>query len=82
MLRQKLMCDSDLHIYAYNWVDRVDHAWPDFSTTRMCRDFDSVLEYGLNHVAYSSALGGKLIRPENSSLLHVGSNKELGIENK
>jgi len=74
------MCDSDLHVYAYNWVDLVDHAWPDFSTTRICRNFEDVLEWGLNHAAYTSVPDGKLKRPENASIIHIDSKEELGLE--
>jgi hypothetical protein len=61
-------------------VDRTDHAWPDFSTTRMCRNFEDVLEWGLDHAAYTSASDGKLKRPENASILHIDYNEELEIE--
>jgi len=80
MLRQTLMCNSDLHVYTYNWVDRVEHSWPDFSTTKMCRNFDDVLAWGTNHAAHTSAKEGMPKRPQNASVLHVASDNELGLE--
>jgi len=80
MLRQTLMCNSDLHVYTYNWVDRVDHSWPDFSTTKMCRNFDEVLAWGTKHAAHTSAKEGMLKRPQNASVLHVLSDEELGLD--
>ena len=71
------MCNSDLHVFTYNWVDRVDHAWPDFSTTKMCRNFDSVLAWGKENHAYTSAAEGMVKRPQNASMLHVPSNDEI-----
>jgi len=80
MLRQKLMCDSDLHVYTYNWVDKANHGWPDFSTTQMCRNFDDVLRWGNEHHAYTSAIDGLLKKPENAEVLRLPSKAELGLE--
>lgn len=80
MLRQSLMCDSDLHVYTYNWVDRVDHSWPDFSTTKMCRNFDDVLAWGKTHAAHTSAKEGILKRPKHASVLHIPSDDELSLQ--
>ena len=74
------MCNSDLHVFTYNWVDRIDHSWPDFSTTKMCRNFDSVRQWGKNNRAVTSAPHGMLKRPENVSMLHVPSDEELRQE--
>jgi len=80
ILRQKLMCESDLHVFTYNWVDRATHPWPDFSTTQMCRNFEDVLRWGLEHQAYTSAPNGRREKPKDGPVLHVPSNEELGLD--
>lgn len=82
MLRQKLMCEADLHVFTYNWVDRAEHPWPDFSTTEMCRNYDAVLEWGLKNQAYTSAPGGYMDKAKDSPVLHLPTNEDLGIEPK
>lgn len=79
MLRQVLMCNSDLHLWTYNWVDRVNHAWPDFGTTQMCRNFEDVRQWSLEHAISTSEPDGSIKQPENALKLHVPSDKELHI---
>jgi len=79
MLRQVLMCNSDLHLLTYNWVDRVEHPWLDFSSTQMCRNFENVREWALDNAIYTSTSDGSIPQPENAPKLHVPSNEELHI---
>ena len=45
MLRQSIMCQSDLGILTYNWVEVQDFPWPNFNTEHQCRDYEKVLEW-------------------------------------
>ena len=46
MLRQSIMCQSDLGVLTYNWVEVQDFPWPNFNTQHQCRNFEKVLEWG------------------------------------
>ena len=46
MLRQSIMCQSDLGVLTYNWVEVQDFPWPNFNTQHQCRDFEKVLKWG------------------------------------
>jgi hypothetical protein len=45
MLREKLMCDSDVGLITYNWVEGRNHPHPNFNTLHKCRDFAAVQEW-------------------------------------
>ncbi|KAI1119895.1 hypothetical protein F5Y10DRAFT_259447 [Nemania abortiva] len=45
MLRQVLMCNSDLGVITYNFVEIRPEAWPDFNTVHRCRNFEDVLNW-------------------------------------
>ncbi|KAI9803591.1 MAG: hypothetical protein M1825_001934 [Sarcosagium campestre] len=51
MLRQKLMCDADVGVITYNWVEIRDQPWPDFNTKHKCRNFDAVFDWGVKNQA-------------------------------
>ena len=46
MLRQSIMCQSDLGVLTYNWVEVQENPWPNFNTQHQCRDFEKVLQWG------------------------------------
>ncbi|KAI2613449.1 hypothetical protein GGR54DRAFT_328969 [Hypoxylon sp. NC1633] len=45
MLRQAIMCQGDVGIVTYNWVEGWSEAYPDFSTQHKCRKFDRIVEW-------------------------------------
>ncbi|KAL9612841.1 MAG: hypothetical protein Q9167_002572 [Letrouitia subvulpina] len=53
ILRQVVMCHSDLGVLTYNWVSIRTAPWPNFNTQHKCRDFEAVLGWGLKHQARS-----------------------------
>ncbi|KAH8805226.1 hypothetical protein F5884DRAFT_859835 [Xylogone sp. PMI_703] len=63
MLRQVIMCNADLHIITYNWVDQVDYAWPNFNLNKQCRDFNAVMGWIHAHEARTKVPDGILRRP-------------------
>lgn len=46
MIRQAIMCQSDLGVLTYNWVEVQENPWPNFNTQHQCRDFERVLQWG------------------------------------
>ncbi|KAI1074525.1 hypothetical protein F5B20DRAFT_432849 [Whalleya microplaca] len=49
MLRQVLMCQADVGIVTYNWVEGWADAYPDFSTQHKCRKFDRIVAWADQH---------------------------------
>lgn len=45
MIRQVLICSSDLGIITYNFVEFRPEAWPDFNAIHQCRNFEKVLDW-------------------------------------
>lgn len=51
MLLQNLMCHADVEIIQHNWVHNAKisepqtRPFPDFNTVKMCRNFDSLLDW-------------------------------------
>jgi len=46
------MCNADVGIVTYNFVQFRDQAWPDFNTFHKCRNFEKVLEWGNRHALH------------------------------
>ncbi|KAL8743794.1 MAG: hypothetical protein Q9190_003889 [Brigantiaea leucoxantha] len=53
ILRQVVMCNSDLEVLTYNWVSIRTAPWPNFNVEHKCRNFDAVLDWALKHQAPS-----------------------------
>ena len=49
MLRQKIMCDGDVGVLTFNWVDVREDPWPNFNTWHKCRNFEGIVDWGLEH---------------------------------
>ncbi|TEY43142.1 hypothetical protein BOTCAL_0378g00080 [Botryotinia calthae] len=56
MLRQKLMCDADVHLVTYNWLKGHDAPHPNFNTARQCRSFEAVKQYVIENALDGSNL--------------------------
>ncbi|TGO57341.1 hypothetical protein BOTNAR_0203g00170 [Botryotinia narcissicola] len=56
MLRQKLMCDADVHLVTYNWLKGHDVPHPNFNTARQCRSFEAVKQYVMDNALDGSNL--------------------------
>ena len=49
MIRQRLMCTSDIGLVTGVWVDSYGEPYPDFSTRHQCHDFEKVKEWATSH---------------------------------
>jgi hypothetical protein len=45
IIRQALMCNADVGIFTYVWVDGYPKPFPDFNVQHKCRSFDVVLDW-------------------------------------
>jgi hypothetical protein len=45
MILQALMCHADLDAITYVWREGQDKPFPDFSTWKVCKDFNAILEW-------------------------------------
>ena len=49
MLVQNLICHADADLITYNWMDTQEHAYPDFSVVKQCRDFEALVRWRDEH---------------------------------
>ena len=43
------MCDTDVTVYTFNWVQNHSSPSPNFNTKHKCRNFDDVLAWSKAH---------------------------------
>lgn len=49
ILRQVIMCRSDVTMVTYNWVEGLDNPYPNFNVPHQCRDFEKILDWVEDH---------------------------------
>ncbi|KAH8665683.1 hypothetical protein BGZ61DRAFT_366243, partial [Ilyonectria robusta] len=49
ILMQHLMCNGNLDIITFNWVETQSNPFPDFAVNHQCRDFDAIYEWQDKH---------------------------------
>lgn len=49
ILRQLVMCTSDVSVITANWVRDFPGPYPDFSVMHKCRNFEKVLHWSETH---------------------------------
>lgn len=49
MLRQVIMCNTDINLIPAQWVHGRDHPYPNFNTKHVCRNFDDILQWSIEH---------------------------------
>jgi len=52
LIRQKLMCNSDVGVITNEWVDGWDLPYPDFNTVHKCRNYEKVLDWAYKHAMH------------------------------
>ncbi|KAI1381360.1 tat pathway signal sequence [Hypoxylon crocopeplum] len=45
VLRQVLMCQGDVSLLTYSWIDGYRRPWPNFEVDHTCRDWNSIVEW-------------------------------------
>jgi hypothetical protein len=43
------MCNADVSVVTYNWVENEENAFPDFRLNKQCRDYDAVVKCARQH---------------------------------
>jgi hypothetical protein len=51
-LRQAIMCQSDVTMVTYDWVEGLDDPYPNFNIPHQCRDFEKILDWINGHHIY------------------------------
>ncbi|KAI1816765.1 hypothetical protein GGS20DRAFT_536118 [Poronia punctata] len=48
-LRQFVMCQGDVGVFSFNYPFGGGDPWPDYSTPRVCRNFESIRQWAVDH---------------------------------
>ncbi|EED17228.1 conserved hypothetical protein [Talaromyces stipitatus ATCC 10500] len=56
ILRTSAMCQADISLVTWQWVDRQELPFANFDVKHECRNWDSILEWTKNHQAAASAI--------------------------
>lgn len=64
MLRQNIMCRSDVTMVTYDWVEGFDDPYPSFSVPHQCRNFEKILDWVEDHRVHLPQ--SKLVRQKGS----------------
>ncbi|KAI0137816.1 tat pathway signal sequence [Hypoxylon sp. NC0597] len=63
VLRQVLMCQGDVSLLTYSWIDGYRRPWPNFGVDHTCRDWNSIQGWAREH-NIPSLKGPILLHPE------------------
>ncbi|KAI1330219.1 hypothetical protein F5Y16DRAFT_408705 [Xylariaceae sp. FL0255] len=78
MLRQTIMCSADLHIITYDWVEKVDWPWPDFSISRNCRNYEALHDWALERTIAVGSEDGLIAKPAGVPLRPLDDTEHTG----
>lgn len=56
------MCDADVGVITYSWIKGHYIPHPNFNVQHKCRNFDTVLNWAIEHQAPAPE-GGRVLRP-------------------
>jgi Mycotoxin biosynthesis protein UstYa len=54
VLLQNIICEANVDLVTYNWMEGLDSPFPDFDLTHQCRDFEAILDWHNEHMVESS----------------------------
>ncbi|KAG4443326.1 hypothetical protein IFR05_001195 [Cadophora sp. M221] len=70
ILRQNIMCNSDLDMLTYNWRHTQHNPFPDVGPKKFCRDFDALMRWQEEvELKDEPAKWEKIVRPDDAVLL-------------
>ncbi|KAF4454916.1 hypothetical protein F53441_2655 [Fusarium austroafricanum] len=70
ILMQNLMCNGNLDIITFNWVETQTNPFPDFGVMHQCRDFDAISEWQDKH-SVPKEWGRNVTRPEGAKQIPI-----------
>ncbi|KAG1883827.1 hypothetical protein F4604DRAFT_1516758, partial [Suillus subluteus] len=50
MIRQNIMCNADVKMITWDWVQGLDTPYPNFNTRHQCRNFEKILDWAVHAV--------------------------------
>ncbi|KAF5227968.1 hypothetical protein FANTH_14633 [Fusarium anthophilum] len=81
ILMQNLMCNGNLDIITFNWVETQSNPFPDFAVNHQCRDFDAIYEWQDKH-SVPKEWGRNVTRPAGAKQIPISEEyyRIYGIE--
>ncbi|RGP78626.1 hypothetical protein FLONG3_3248 [Fusarium longipes] len=81
ILMQNLMCNGNLDIVTFNWVETQSNPFPDFDVNHKCRDFDAIYEWQDKH-SVPKEWGRNVTRPAGAKQIPISEEyyRIYGIE--
>ncbi|KAM0233128.1 hypothetical protein ACHAP5_010483 [Fusarium lateritium] len=70
ILMQNLMCNGNLDIITFNWVETQTNPFPDFGVKHQCRDFDEIYKWQDKH-SVPLEWGRNLTRPADAKQIPI-----------
>lgn len=70
ILMQNLMCNGNLDIITFNWMETQTNPFPDFAVTHRCRDFNAIYEWQDKH-SVPKEWGRNITRPEGAQQIPI-----------
>ncbi|KAG0697876.1 hypothetical protein DFH29DRAFT_944379, partial [Suillus ampliporus] len=52
MIRQNIMCNADVTMITWDWVERHRIPYPNFNTRHQCRNFEKILDWAVEHAVH------------------------------
>ena len=83
ILMQNLMCNGNLDILTFNWVETQTNPFPDFNVNHQCRDFDAIYEWQDKH-AVPKEWGRNVTRPAGAKQIPISEEyyRIYGVDHK
>ncbi|KAF5587860.1 hypothetical protein FPANT_6800 [Fusarium pseudoanthophilum] len=81
ILMQNLMCNGNLDIITFNWVETQSNPFPDFAVNHQCRDFDAIYDWQDKH-SVPKEWGRNVTRPAGAKQIPISEEyyRIYGIE--
>lgn len=52
MMRQNTMCNADVKMITWDWVEGHHDPYPNFNTRHQCRDYEKILDWAVEHAVH------------------------------
>ncbi|KAJ3497002.1 hypothetical protein NLG97_g2235 [Lecanicillium saksenae] len=77
ILRQVLMCQGDVSLVSYKWIQGHNRPWSEFDVDHTCRDWNAVMKWaGDHHIPDEKMRGSVLTHPELGPAFPVDDKEE------
>ncbi|KAG1813504.1 uncharacterized protein BJ212DRAFT_1365333 [Suillus subaureus] len=52
MIRQNIMCNADVTMITWDWVEGHDIPYPNFNNRHQCRNYEKILDWADKHAVH------------------------------